>query len=570
MEKLKNKFIKFTGVLLVLFAVQACDLTDLDINTDPNNPAQASLDLLLAAAQTDGIDTYAGGLNDMAMSFVGINSSWDNFNMTNQSWTNTWNFLYAGPLKDLDEILKTTAEQRASGIPNPRYEGIAKVMKAYYYSNMVDLWGDIPYSEGLNGNAEEQVLNPAYDDDAAVYANLQVLLDEAIAHFAETSPVAVKGDLIYNGSAAKWKKAAYSLKLRLLIQTRRVNSSAKADIEALMTAAAANGGFITSPADDFQYTFSTTNNPDNRHPMYRSGYSGGEAGYSYFGHQYMYEMLANNDPRRPFYFKRQTSTILNPLDATDRQTIPCSQRDDCVYGYFPTSPTVTMGIYGKTPDELTSDEAEFLAGFFGRDRADPSGVPNDNSLRTTVGLYPAGGLYDDVPELGGGNKGAGNGIFPMITSWMVKLYQIEASLALGVDVGDARALFEAAMTEQLAKVNSFAALDPDAVAMSDDEITDWVDFRLAEYDAASTDEEKLMVVLKEAWFMNFGNGYELYNAFRRTGYPADIQTPLDIPRQFALRLPYVQDELNLNSSTPTIVYDAPEFAVFWDALKFQF
>lgn len=568
MNKIRNKR---TVLILTMFLTvfSSCELFDLDINTDPNNPAQASLALLLTNVELNASSTFAGGLNDATMGFLALTTSVDAFDMTNSSWNGTWNFLYSNPLKDLDGIIKTTAKQRADGAANPHYEGIAKTLKAYYFSLMVDLWGDVPYSEAFKGDAAEQNLAPTFDDDAAVYADLLKLLDEAIAHFAEVSPVPVRGDVIYGGSAARWLAAAKSLKLRLLLQISRADASAAGQIEAMMAA----GGFITSPANDFVFTFGTLNNPDDRHPMYQAGYAGGEAGYTYFGHQFMFEMLLNDDPRTPFYFKRQTKTVLNPEDPTDKQTIPCSQRTDCKYGYFPLSSYVTNALYGVPPEGLTTAQREYLAGFFGRDRSDPSGIPNDNPLRTTVGVYPAGGLYDDVPEAGGGNKGKGNGIFPMITTWMVKLYQIEAMLALNVggDAAAARALFESAMREQMNKVSTLGVLlDVDAEAIDADERDAYIDEQLADYDDAADNAAKLRVVLKQAWFMNFGNGFEVYNTFRRTGLPNDLQLPLQRPRQFALRLPYALDEINLNANTPDVVYDSPGSAVFWDVLKFQF
>lgn len=560
---IKKKSRKFLFALIILLTFQACDLNDLDINKDPNNPSQTSLNLLLASVESGAFDFLAGGQNDQAMAWMNMVTGQNDWGLTNASWNGAWNFWYTGPLSDLEQMILVTAEQRAAGTPNPHYEGIAKTLKAYLFTTMVDQWGGVPYSEAFKGNDN---LTPAYDTDVAIYASSLTLLNEAIAHFGEISPVAVTGDLIYGGSAVKWKKAALSLKLRHLIQTSKVNPTAAADIQAIITA----GGYITAAADDFQFTFSRTNNPDNRHPMYRAGYAGGEAGYTYFSHQYMFEMLLKDDPRRPFYFKRQTNKVLDAADATDRQTIPCSQRDDCLYGYFPTSPYVTNALYGVPPSGLTTAQSEFLAGFFGRDRSDPSGIPADNSARTTVGVYPAGGLYDDGPELGGGNKGSGNGIFPIVTSWMSKLHHIEAILSLGV-TGDARALFNSAMREQIAKVSTLGvALDAQSIAITTDQTDDYVDAILAEYDAAVSNALKLNVVLKEATFMNFGNGYEVYNAFRRTGLPTGIQEPLEHPRQFALRLPYAQDELNLNPNTPAIVFDDPDFAIFWDVIKYQF
>lgn len=585
-----NRIRKYgTGLLMMvmmLFTVSSCDLTDLDINKDPNNPAQASLSLLLTNVELEASGDFGDFLNRAAMGFMAQNDYFDSFNMTNTTFNNTWNRLYGNPLKDLDGILKTTAQQRADGAPNPYYEGIAKVLKAYYFSLMVDLWGSVPYTEAFAGDADEQNLSPEFEDGSVIYPKLVTLLDEAVAHFGETSPVTIQGDVIYGGSnaniASRWGAAARSLKLRLLLQMSKVDAGAEAKIQEMISLSEsdpAKNGFISTAAGDFQFTFGNLNNPDNRHPMYIDGYSGGEAAYSYFGHQLMFEMLrpltpggpVPGDPRIKFYFKRQTKILLDPEDPTDKQTIPCSQRTDCKYGYFPLSNFVTQGVYGKAPSALTTAEKELLAGYFGRDRSDPSGVPNDNPIRTTVGLYPAGGLYDDVAEPGGGNKGRGDGIFPMITSWMVKLYIIESALSMGViSETSPRTLFQQAMTEQFAKVNSFVSKDADAVAMTAASRDAYIATQMSLYDAAASNDAKLAVVLKQAWFMNFGNGFEIYNTFRRTGLPNDLQTPLQPPRQFALRLPYAQDEINLNPKTPSVTFDSPANAVFWDVLKFQF
>jgi hypothetical protein len=249
------------------------------------------------------------------------------------------------------------------------------------------------------------------------------------------------------------------------------------------------------------------------------------------------------------------------------------------------NPSVTNGIFGKDPADLSDSEAAYLAGFFGRDRSDPSGVPNDNPIRTTVGAYPAAGLFDDEPEKTGGATAQGNGIFPMITSWMVKFYLLESMINLGVTVPEhtESSLLRSALQDQMDKVfevglGANSEVSSDATAWDDDydwpieytDPSDFIDEVIEDFDAVSGANQRLNFVLKQAWFANFGNGYEMYNAFRRTGLPNDLQAPLQLPRQFALRLPYVQDELNLNSNTPTVVYDSPTDAVFWDVLKFQF
>ncbi len=570
--KSKNYYLFFALLLLV---VSSCEITDLDINTDPNNASEASLNLLLTSAQFEGVNTFAGGLNDATMGFQGINTSNDDFNFTNASWNGTWNFLYSGPLKDLEEIISGADPE-----VNPNYLGIAQIMKAYYFTTMVDLWGDVPYSEAFKGNAEETITEPVYDSGASIYADAFLLIDQGITNLAKSQGVSVKGDIIYGGNLTRWRKAAKSLKLKLLINTRNVNSNTAA-IQSLIS----EGDLILSGSNDFQLRFSSLKNPDNRHPMYQAGYAGGEAGYSYFGHQLMYEMLSSKDPRTPFYFKRQTTTILDPEDPTAKQTIPCSQRDDCVYNYFVTSSKVTNGIFGVDPDGLTDSQASYLAGFFGRDRSDPSGIPNDNPLRTTVGAYPAAGLFDKSAGLTGGNKfGVGDGIFPIISSWMVKFWMLEAQIALNVNTGYTESdLLAEAIGDQMKKVISVGtSADPQASS----DISNWpnlyswpivfkteneyINSIISDYPTSGSSNQRLNTVLKHAWFANFGNGFEGYNSFRRTGFPSDIQAPLQLIRQFALSFPYAQDEINLNPNTPQKAYDSPSAAIFWDTLKFQF
>ncbi|MEP2771129.1 MAG: SusD/RagB family nutrient-binding outer membrane lipoprotein [Fulvivirga sp.] len=576
MKNIKRKLMAAVMSTIMLFSVSSCDLFDTDINTDPNNPTEAALDLLLANVMLNASSTFAGNLNDATQGFMAINTSFDDFNMTNGSWNNTWNYLYSNPLADLEKIILATEEAGN----NPHYLGVAQVLKAYYFSIMVDLWGDVPYNEAFSGDAGNKL--PAYTDDAEIYADLIQLTRDAEANFALTSAVDVNGDLIYGGDIDQWITVAKTLRLRLLLQTSTVNSSNASEINSLYN----DGDLILSSTDDFTFQFGRLQNPDDRHPMYQDGYASGEAAYSYFGHQLMVEMLENRDPRTPFYFKRQTTVILNPDDPSDKQTIPCSQRTDCTYGYLVSNNAMTNRIYGKDASSLTDAEADYLAGFFGRDRSDPSGIPNDNLLRTTVGAYPAAGLFDDVAETAGDNQGAGNGIFPMISSWMTYFYMLEAQIRLtGVNTGMTDAeLLEAALTAQMDKVLEIGQITGGTNAgdvanwgtnyswpVTYTDPTTYIANIVAGYPSGGTTNQKLQYVMKQAWYANFGNGFEIYNAFRRTGYPADLQTPLQRPRQFALRLPYAQTELNLNgSNTPSVTYDSPGDAIFWDVVKFQF
>lgn len=588
------KAVRTLSVAACLSTLASCDLTNLDISVDPNNPTNAAPNLVLASVELN-VAGFFETINQNAHGFVGILASADSYNLNNNSYNGTWNYFYETPAKDIDGLIRTA---EAAG-NTPRYLGIAQTLKAYMFGMMVDAFGDVPYTESLNGDIDGNI-NPKFDDSKTVYENLIKLCDDAVTNLNTTSAEVIQGDIIYGGTVSKWRKLAKTVKLRLLINSSRVMDN-KAAIQAILT----EGDYITLPADDFLFRYNRLNTPEGRHPWYQAAYAAANNGFTYILHQYMYEMLRDDDPRLPFYFKRQYTGLLNADDPSERSTIPCSQATGCRYAYWVYNPFIWQTLLtnkGKTNfTGLVNPglDSAYIAGFFGRDRGDISGVPQDVDFRTAPGAYPAGGQYDVIKydfvkdasdrdkdgnkeevidtvlvttRTGGVNaNGSGDGISPMITSWMTKFYQIEAILALGVS-GDARSVFEAAIKEQMAKVESVGlAADPsNAVAMSATAKQKYIDLYLARYDAAPSNAAKLNVVLKQAWFSNYGNGYEVWNAFRRTGYPNDIQIPIARYRNFALRLPYPAQELSLNANAPKTPPQFDKDKLFWDTIGFQF
>jgi hypothetical protein len=68
----------------------------------------------------------------------------------------------------------------------------ARIMKAYFYMVMTDIWGDVPYTEALQGNAKYA---PKYDDQKAIYTDLFKELTEAVAQI-NTTEAGVTGDIL--------------------------------------------------------------------------------------------------------------------------------------------------------------------------------------------------------------------------------------------------------------------------------------------------------------------------------------------------------------------------------------
>ncbi len=157
---------------------------------------------------------------------------------------------YSGPLQDLQTIIdynsdpKTATTAAASG-SNANQIATARILKAFIFWQTTDRWGDIPYSEALKGAAN---LTPKFDKQQTIYPDLLKELKEAVAQF--DGGATVKGDILYGGDIAQWKKLANSM--RMLIAMRMSNRFPNAgDVAATAFADAVSGGYITTNADNF-------------------------------------------------------------------------------------------------------------------------------------------------------------------------------------------------------------------------------------------------------------------------------------------------------------------------------
>lgn len=546
---IKSSLLKAAMVTVLM----GCSSEFLDINIDPNNPSTASLDFLLTSAQVssafNGSRTVHEHSSIFVQHFYGLAPS--QYNLTGSNYNNDFSGIYNGSLKDLETIRIQAEERGFKG-----YVGISKVMKAFLFMQLVDVFGDIPYTEALQG---ETIKSPKYDDDAFVYDQVIAQLIEAktdlTAAITNAEP-RLGADLIYGASATaaaqytRWTKAANTILLRAYLNLRKADvAKATSGISGLIT----ENNFITTNADDFQLVFGNTQAPLTRHPIFQQEYGGAAKGF-YITNYFMYYMIAKNDPRLPFYvFRQGTDAQVN----ADFQIRPCRSRPDCVYGWLSVDPQ-TKG--------LAALPAGAANGYIGRDGGDPSGIPGDITVRSTFGVYPIGGSYDR--GAGGGSRtlasgATGAGVMPWMTNHMRAFMLSEAALTLGT-AGDPRALMLEGVDASFTKVETFGrANDGAAPAMS---ITVKDAYKTAitnAYNAATTADGRLDVVMTEKYYANFGNGVEAFTDFRRTGKPANLPAALAPLGPAPRRLPLPPQELSANANAPNpppLVIDR----IFWD------
>lgn len=545
---MKNIY-KYKGSVLIglltsaLVLVTSCETFDRDENLQIDqsalDPSRANIDLILNGIQNEFVKglsentAVATGVHVRAAEFVRMQHLFGTytgpFSLTAANINALWTDFYTETLTDIRAVI---AAGNASG--QRGHVGIAKLIEAYTFVVLVDTFGEVPFTEALQGS--QGVFNPKPDDGDVIYDAMFDLIEEAKADIlAAKDADNLPEDLIYGGDADKWIKMANTLTLKMLVQTRLVDTDAKAKIEAIL-----KEPLIDSKADDFEFKYLTVDSPvDSRHPSYIFNYGTGGAN-DYMNSFYVNLLLDDKgfaDPRLRYYFYRQIEA--NP----EGDDLPCAdsslRQNFCSLGSF----------------------------YWTRDHGDNEGVPPDALRRTTYGLYPVGGAFDgdDFTTVANNSGAEGAGIFPIMLSSYVKFLRAEAALMLDTS-DDPKMMLTEAIKASMDKVINFNTSEVDAAfAASQMDIDNYISFVMTKYDNAADQTARLDVIMEEYYIALWGNGYEAWNNYRRTSMPSALLTdaasilpsPGDFPRSFI----YPAAALNLNTS---LEEKGVIERVFWD------
>jgi hypothetical protein len=530
-------------IFSLLILIWGCDMLDLNNKIDdPNNLSEENADItyLLNSAQLDLINFTAGRYADnqqgvsvsammacrMLHQFGAYTGGFSDQRST--SLNDLWEWAFMGIFKNCDHVL-----EKASLLEGYNYHtAIAKVLKAYTMVTLVDFFGDVPYSQALQGNDD---FKPSADPGSDIYNSAFDLLDDAIADFNSGTPVLYPRDIFYNNNSTRWIKLINTLKLKMWLNLRLTDPSrALNEINNII----ASGNYITSSVDDFQFNFAAINaNPDSRHPEFINEYDADGSDDYYMSNYFIWllkESKINDDPRLRYYIYRQTSA------APSGENLPCADN--------------------------TYDYCYLGQGYWGRDHGDDEGVPNDATRRSVWGVYPIGGAFDNNNYTSViNNQGArGAGILPLMLSSWVNFMLAESSITIGT-TGNTLTYLNDGVSQSIQKVILFGAAQasgsPYALTMSSPEVTNYQTEVTNLFNAASTNNDKLNVIATEYFIALYGNGMELYNLYRRTGMPLTIQSPVVEIGQFPRSYQYPQDVIDRNDNFEQKLVTEP---VFWD------
>jgi hypothetical protein len=272
---------------------------------DPKSPLTADAAYLFTNAQKNLVDhnTSSDVNNNIGRLLA---QYWSQVTYTNESRydienrnipQNHWHVLYRDVLMDLKESrnLINDADEKVKA----NKLAIISILEIYTYQWLVDTFGDVPYSEALQGLDNP---TPAYDDAKTIYSDLLSRINTAINDLDASAGSFGSADLMYGGNAASWKTFANSLKLRLAI---RIIEDDFATASAAIIAAEAGAFTANSDNATLDYLTGTTNG----NPLYNTLVVSGR--HDYVPSNTLVDYMNNlNDPRRGTYMTQKNGAYV--------------------------------------------------------------------------------------------------------------------------------------------------------------------------------------------------------------------------------------------------------------------
>lgn len=515
---MKNK--QLFGLALaacVVLSTASCKKDEfLDVNTSPNSPTIVGLPVLLTStvittgfANSNDLGRVSSLLVQYLAGVANQPATYDVYNIRG-SFDNQWNGeLYGGALVNCKQLIDI-ATQKSS----PAYSGIGKLLQAYNFALTTDLYGDVPYSQALQGLSN---LKPRFDKQEDIYKgnsakNIQSLFDlvkDGLADLDKTSALrpSAADDPVYGGDLTKWKQMGNTLLLKL---ANTVSKREPALAATIINQAAA--GAITSNANDFQVPFGGA--IGNRSPLYQYNFDT-RPDDQMLSQTLLDSMAVRNDPRLPIFFN-MTQTVTASVNTTGTTTTVGT-----FTGFQNGSAAPVPARIPVTANPALTNRSRYNVYIRGTQGEAPVRLLTNYQRLFILAESAARGLTGLTLPAG-------------VTAQTLYQDAIRASMT------------KAGITD--AAVTAYFASNPKVATLS-----------------GSTDR-RVNQIITQKWIAWVGNGYEAYNDYRRTGFPrlALAQNAAgDDPAVLPKRIPYPNSEINSNSNAEGLDKTIRTSAAVW-------
>lgn len=531
MLRSKIKLFLAASLAASLVTVSSCSKIDDfgNMNTNPTVPLTPLTPALLTNVLSNVGSSYAwdqGGVSTVAGLYCQYFSETQYTDASAQysKPTFNWDGYYAGPLKDLQTIIDYNSDEATASIAfaygsNANQIATARILKAYIMWFITDEWGDVPYNDIFNADANGVIPYTSQED---IYNSLFSELTEAVAQFDDGD--AAQGDILFNGNISMWKKFANSIHAMMALRLSKVNPTLGAS--EFNAALNADGGvFEEGESAVIEYPGGNFNNPI----------------YNYY----------NITSRKDYALSETVISLLDNYD--DRYYVLGTGQGD--------PGTVAGATITGFPFGLTRDDAvDFLNGHPGFARV----VGTSNSIFTD-----------------GTDFNVATAPVFLISSAEVYLARAEAAY-LGWTGDDISEMYTTGIRENYKRWDMYAGtLNPDLFGTDDNDQPyklngeDYEYYISQDHIALGTETgDDAAKIGYETWLAHYPNGWQGWADWRRTGYPELEKSPNTSLAGIPRRIPYGPNEYNLNptnvaaSAAQYSAADAPKDAqlarVWWD------
>ncbi len=366
------KFKKYIlSILSIALITTGCNNDFGDMNQDPFNPTETSLppvfnsltsSLLREWQPQTQLEYEAMGLSSQITNIYG-SSGYLPANAATDLWKNYYKYLADASLFD------RLVEENETGLNVANIVAQKEVINAFKTLKMVDIFGDIPYSEAAKAIDGPDNFYPKYDDQKVLYMDMIEELKQAEANMVESpgDDFAKIGsyDVLFKDDILMWRKFANSIRLREAIKAFDAENSLASHVTDIL------GGNLPLIEDGEDVKL----NPvaldlDLRGPIW--AYSGGKVRFS----TSMFEAMSDGtdetdifDPRLRLFSEVNSNGTWNPMPFTGGITEtgnPNAEnrwQDEAnagTYTYSPINYWMLTGRYSVPELILTAAEVHFL------------------------------------------------------------------------------------------------------------------------------------------------------------------------------------------------------------------
>lgn len=565
------KSIKYLLAALAVVGLGTTSCSDFgDVNIDPEHPNQSNMDYQFVFSQVQhqalgsDWDVWRTGLiySGQFVQHVSAIENWSEYNC--YAWSDGyasayWEALYKGSrgaIRDVQTVLQNWKGK--VGYEND-YQ-MARIMRAYIFQRMTDLYGDIPYSEA---GQPELTYYPKYDTQKAIYTDMLKELDEAQAALTDGATAHMaKHDLYMNGNVDKWKKFANSLMLRMAMRLTKVaktDADAKALLDKYVAIATRDGGkyLITDAEDNVMLNHSDGNSADDSAEPYAKIFSQSDPGVFFLSKTFVDQLKNTSDPRLALI----ATVCDNPRYNNANPKYETGNSDPALQRGLPSG-----GYTATQSDDRYIGNAKYgdVATEFNQLITAADGSKDVERYRSH---------YSIANRFTYGNEKSPT----MVVTAAETNFLLAEAVVDGLIQGDPKAYYEAGVR---AAMKQFAAYTSDgAAALYKKYLTDEaVSAYLTANPFATSKEAQLEQLGTQYWIATFCDEYESYANWRRTGYPKLVEKRVaayaqsatnneTVPRRFTY--PTVEEQSNGEHFKEAVsrLSDGNKFTsrMWWDA-----